>query len=1314
MFRSLRSFFSIGGKKKPLQKDASYFRHTRIKFDTLEDRTAPAAGAGTAVSFNVNPNGSTLFEISNATGAEGPTAAPFSGWDSTTLIANPLSTPPTPPSLNFSATPTSPFNVTLQTRLNSGDGNTAGPMDNFNPAQNYAWRFVKGDNPNLVTTGTFNPAAFNLNTSGTFLNSFTGTFSIEYRDTAAPAGPDSLFVVYTAPGGAAPVTSNSTAATNEDTAATGNLVSTGSNLTYLLVTQPTSAQGVVTINPQSGAFTFTPAANFNGSASFTFKTNNGLADSNTSTVAITVAAVNDAPVANNGTLSATEDTAATGSLSATDVDNTALTYSIVSQTGANGTVTITNATTGAYSYTPASNFNGPASFTFKANDGTSDSTPATVTINVAAINDAPVAAPGTLTTSQGVAKTGTLSAIDIEGSPLTYSIVSQTNAQGTVAITNAATGAYTYTPNPAFNGTATFTFKANDGGLDSNTATVTITIAANGLPVAQNGTLTTAEDTAATGTLAATDPDGSPLTFSIVSQSGAHGTVTITNTATGAYSFTPEANYNGPASFTFKANDGTSDSAAATVNITITPINDVPVASAGTLTTAEDTAATGTLAATDVDNATLTYSIVSQANAQGTIAITNAATGAYSYTPAANFNGTATFTFKANDGSADSNTGTVTITVTAVNDAPVANNGTLTSAEDATATGTLSATDIDSTALTYSIVSQTNAHGTVTITNAATGAYSFVPTANYNGPATFTFKANDGSVDSNTGTVTLTITPVNDSPVANAGTLTTAEDTAATGTLVANDADNTPVTYSIVSPTTAAQGTVTITNATTGAYSYTPAANFNGTATFTFRANDGIADSNTATVSITVTPVNDAPVANNGTLITPPGTAATGTLVATDIDSPTLTYTIVTPPPAAQGTVAITNATTGAYSFTPAAGFTGTTSLTFKANDGAVDSNTATVTISVAPNGAAITTTTIVSSANPSVYGSPVTFTATVSATSGTPTGTVNFFDGATQIGSGTLSGGTASFQISTLSAATHNITAVYAGVPAFVTSTSANLSQVVNKKSLTVSGITATGKVYDGKTTVALNTGSAALNGVVGADNVTLGATSAVGTMDSKNVGVRTVTISGLTLAGTAAGNYQITPAPTTTVTVTPKTVTITGLGAQNKVYDGTTAATLQVLGKTGIQGVVAGDRVNYNVAGAVGTFSDPNVGNGKTVTITGVVLSSPPTANNDAANYIVAPITTTANITPRPLTVTANNRTKTQGQALTFAGTEFTSSGLVGGQTIGSATMTSTGSPAAAAAGSYTILISGATGGTFNLNNYNVTYVPGTLTVS
>jgi len=136
--------------------------------------------------------------------------------------------------------------------------------------------------------------------------------------------------------------------------------------------------------------------------------------------------------------------------------------------------------------------------------------------------------------------------------------------------------------------------------------------------------------------------------------------------------------------------------------------------------------------------------------------------------------------------------------------------------------------------------------------------------------------------------------------------------------LVATDADGNSLTFIIVTPPSPAQGTVAITNPATGAYSFSPALNFNGTTSFTFKANDGIADSNVATVSITVTPVNDAPLAAAGLLTTAEDTPATGMLTGFDFEGSSLTYSIVTPPSPAQGTVAITDAATGAYSFTPA------------------------------------------------------------------------------------------------------------------------------------------------------------------------------------------------------------------------------------------------------------------------------------------------------------------------------------------------------------------------------------------------------------
>src|SRR5204863_5383639 len=167
------------------------------------------------------------------------------------------------------------------------------------------------------------------------------------------------------------------------------------------------------------AVTYTPAANYNGPDGFTFKANDGSLDSNVATVTITVASVNDAPVASAETVATDEDTAKVITLAATDVEGSALTYTIV--TGpAHGALSGTGPTV---TYTPAANYNGPDSFTFKANDGTVDSNVATVTITVASVNDAPVASSETVATDEDTAKVITLAATDVEGSALTYTIV---------------------------------------------------------------------------------------------------------------------------------------------------------------------------------------------------------------------------------------------------------------------------------------------------------------------------------------------------------------------------------------------------------------------------------------------------------------------------------------------------------------------------------------------------------------------------------------------------------------------------------------------------------------------------------------------------------------------------------------------------------------------------------------------------------------------------------------------------------------------------------------------------------------------------
>ncbi|MCA1248914.1 tandem-95 repeat protein, partial [Massilia sp. MS-15] len=150
-------------------------------------------------------------------------------------------------------------------------------------------------------------------------------------------------------------------------------------------------------------------------------------------------------------------------------------------------------------------------------------------------------------------------------------------------------------------------YTVSDGQGGSNTYTVNVTVTpVNDLPVAGNTNITTAEDTAKAGTLpVASDADGDTLTYSKASDP-AHGTVSIA--ADGTYTYTPGANYNSTDSFSYTVSDGNGGSNTYTVNITVTPVNDLPVAGNTNITTAEDTAKAGSVpAAIDPDGDTVTY-----------------------------------------------------------------------------------------------------------------------------------------------------------------------------------------------------------------------------------------------------------------------------------------------------------------------------------------------------------------------------------------------------------------------------------------------------------------------------------------------------------------------------------------------------------------------------------------------------------------------------------------------------------------------------------------------------------------------------------
>ena len=266
-------------------------------------------------------------------------------------------------------------------------------------------------------------------------------------------------------------------------------------------------------------------------------------------------------------------------------------------------------------------------------------------------------------------------------------------------------------------------------------------------PVATAQSVSASEDVAKPITLSATDAEGNALVYTILTLP-TRGAITGTPPNV---TYTPSANFNGMDLFTFKVNDGTSDSAVATVSVTVAAVNDPPVVVSQSVSTAEDTARLVVLPGYDVDNSVLTYWMGNNTN--GTLS------GTYpniTFTPTLNFNGIATFEYSANDGNVNSPNATVYVTVTPVNDAPVANAQTITAVVGTSSAVTLAGTDVDGNSLTYSIVSQPT-RGTVTPLTGSRNV-TYTPTGTNVGSDSFTFKVNDGTIDSATATVSVSVT----------------------------------------------------------------------------------------------------------------------------------------------------------------------------------------------------------------------------------------------------------------------------------------------------------------------------------------------------------------------------------------------------------------------------------------------------------------------------------------------------------------------------------------------------------------------------
>lgn len=436
-------------------------------------------------------------------------------------------------------------------------------------------------------------------------------------------------------------------------------------LTASLVTNV--ANGSLTLNP-NGTFTYTPTAGYSGPDSFVYRAHDGTAFSANTTVTLAViAGANQPPIVAADSYNATEETlltvpVGTGVLfNDSDGEGDTFTAELVTGITPSAAGSLTLNPNGSFSFTPALNYMGAATFIYRARDAQNAvSGNATVTINVANVNDAPVAAVDSYATDVGVTLNVSTPGVlgndsDPDGTTPTAALVTGISPGAAGSLTLNVDGSFSFVPAVGFSGVATFVYRATDGALNSANTTVSISI--NGRPIANDDTYAATEDVplsiSAPGVLSDdTDPDMDPLTAILVTQpNAAHGTVVLN--ANGSFIFTPMPNFNGATSFTYKVNDGIRDSVLnATVTINVAPANDAPTGVADTYGTPVSTpltvlAAGGVLANdTDPENNALTIAAFTQPT-NGTLIMN--VDGSFTYTPTVGYAGADAFTYRATD-----------------------------------------------------------------------------------------------------------------------------------------------------------------------------------------------------------------------------------------------------------------------------------------------------------------------------------------------------------------------------------------------------------------------------------------------------------------------------------------------------------------------------------------------------------------------------------------------------------------------------------------------------------------------------------------
>ncbi len=776
-----------------------------------------------------------------------------------------------------------------------------------------------------------------------------------------------------------PAAQNDVITTSEDIPVTGNASvndtpsGDGGNVWSLDGINGGAAHGTVTMDPD-GSYTYTPVLDYFGPDVFTYRLCDGStpADCSVATVSVTITSVNDTPAAQNDVITTSEDIPVTGNASVNDTPSgdggNAWSLDGINGGAAHGTVTMDP--DGSYTYTPVADYFGSDVFTYRLCDGSTpaDCSVATVSVTINSVNDTPAAQNDVITTSEDSPISSTVTANDTPsgdgGNAWSLDGINGGAAHGTVTMD--PDGSYTYTPVADYFGSDAFTYRLCDGSTpaDCSVATVSVTITSvNDTPAAQNDVITTNEDLPVTGDASVNDTPsgdgGNVWSLDGIDGGAVHGTVTMD--PDGSYTYTPVADYFGSDVFSYRLCDGSTpaDCSVATVSVTITSVNDIPVAQNDLLTTNEDLPVTGFASINDTPSGdggnVWCLDGANGGAAHGTVTMNP--DGSYTYTPVADYFGPDAFTYRLCDGStpSDCSVASVSVTITSVNDTPAAQNDVINTSEDIPVTGFASINDTPSGdgGNLWSLVGVNGgaAHGTVTMD--PDGSYTYTPVADYFGVDVFSYRLCDGSTpqDCSVATVSVTITSVNDTPAAQNDVITTNEDLPVTGNVSINDTPSGDGGNAWSLDGTnggAAHGTVTIDP--DGSYTYTPVTDYFGSDVFTYRLCDGStpADCSVATVSVTITSVNDVPVAVNDNAITNEDTQVSGNVSTNDTpsgDGGNVWSLDGANGGAAHGTV--TMDPDGSYTYTPVADYFGPDAFTYRLCDGSTPPDCSVASVSV-------------------------------------------------------------------------------------------------------------------------------------------------------------------------------------------------------------------------------------------------------------------------------------------------------------------------------------------------------------------------------